>query len=442
MLDQFGGLLVGIILGGGEGLVGVRLGVGESLVGGGLGVGEGLVGSFLRGGGGLLVGGLHVITFLGGLADGGLLFFEGLLDGGELLGGFGLGVFDAGVGDLGQFLVAAREGLEDVLGILLGGGEGGLLGVELGFQFGHAFGGGLAVREATAGGGEIGLGLGDLGVRSGEGGGDFRLGGGHLLGEFVGGDDFSAGLEGDAALFEFGEREGGLGGGAGVAFGEGGLEGRFGFRDLGFGGGIGALGGFIAGVVEGLADGLELGLGSGFALSEGGLHLLGGFDHGGDVVLEGAGGFEGFAVRLLHQALEFGFIAFRDRSFAGGRQLGEGDVHLGGEAEIEGALIVRAEGRLQVGDFRGEAALAHGEFVVGVALQGDGRRRAAHRDAVQANRGARRVRGDRDRINERGVNGGRATSDAGAKNEEGYGETHGAGIGGRFSVENHTGFNP
>ena len=323
----------------------------------------------------------------------------------------------------------------------MGGGEGGLLGVELRFQFGHAFGGRLAVRGAT-GRGEVGLGLGDLGVGGSESRGDFGLGGGHLLGEFVGVGGFDLGFEVGAALFELGEGGGGLGGGAGVAFGEGGLQVGFGFGDLGFGGGIRTLRGGRAGFFERLADRFELGLGGGFARGEGGLHLLGGFDDGGDIALEGAGSFEGFAIGLLHQTLELSLVAFRDGNFAGGRELGEGDVNLGREAEIEGALVVAAEGRLEVGDLRGEAAFTHGEFVVGVAIERDGRRRAANGDAVQTDRCARRVGSDRDRVNERGVNGGRATSDTGAKNEEGDGETHGAGIGGRFSVEKDTGFNP
>ena len=327
------------------------------------------------------------------------------------------------------------------MGILLGGGEGRLLGVELGFQFAHAFGGRLAVRGAT-GGGEVGLGLGDLGVGGGESRGDFGLGGGHLLGELVGVGGFDPGFEVGAALFEFREGGGGLGGGAGVAFGEGGLEVGFGFGDLGFSGGIRTLRGGRAGFLEGLADRFELGLGGGFAGGEGGLHLLGGFDDGGDIALEGAGSLEGLAIGLLDQTLELGLVAFRYGNFTGGRQLGEGDVDLGREAEIHGALVVAAEGGLEVSHLRGVAAFAHGEFVIGVAIQRDGRRRATHGDAVQSDRRARRIGSDRDRVNERGVNGGRATSDTGAKNEEGDGETHGAGIGEESPLKRTRGSTP
>ena len=406
MLGEFSGLLVGFILGDGQSLVGVGLGGGE----------------------GLLIGGLGFVAFLGRLTHGCLLFFEGLLDGRELLGGFFLGALDAAVSEFGQLFVAASEGLEDILGVLLSRSDSGLLGVELGFQFGHAFGGGLAAGDSTTGRGEFGLGLRDLGVGSSDGGGDFGFGGSDLLGEVVGVGRFGLGFKGGAALFELGEGGGSLRGGAGVTFGEGGPEVRFGFGDLSFGSSVGTLRGGSAGFVEGLSDSVELGLGSGFTLGEGTLHFLGSFDDGGDVALQGTRSFEGFAVGLLHQALEFGFVAFRNGGFAGGGQLGQRNVHLRREAEVEGALVVRAEGWLEVGNFRREATLTDSEFVIGVTLERHRRRGAADGHTVQADRSARWVGCDRDRVNERGVNGGRATSDAGAKNEEGDGETHGAGI--------------
>ncbi len=115
MLGEFSGLLVRFILGVSEGLIRVGIGVSEGLVGIGLGFGEGLVGVGLGGSGSLLIGGLHVVAFLGGLTDGRLLFFQGLLDGGELLGCIGLSGVDAVISQLGQLFVAAGEGLEHVL---------------------------------------------------------------------------------------------------------------------------------------------------------------------------------------------------------------------------------------------------------------------------------------------------------------------------------------
>ena len=283
---------------------------------------------------------------MGGLTDGDLLFFECLLDGGELLGRIGLSGVDTVVGQLGQLFVAAGEGLEHVLRILLGGGEGGLLGVELGFQCGHAFVGGLAVGSIAAGGGEFSLGLGDLGVRRCEGGGDFVLGGSDLLGEVTGVGGLDFGFEVGAALFEFGEGGCGLSSGAGITFREGGPEVRFSFGDFGFGSSVRAFSSRRAGFIEGLADDFELGLGSSFALGECGLHLLGSVDDGGDIGLKGARSFGGFAIGLLHEALEFGFVVFWNGSFAGGGQFGQRDVHLRREAEVEGALVVRAERRL------------------------------------------------------------------------------------------------
>ena len=268
------------------------------------------------------------------------------MDGGELLGRISLSGADAIIGELGQLFVAAGEGLEHVLRILLSGGEGGLLGVELGFQFGHAFGGGLTVGSIAAGGGELGLGLSDLSVGRRNGGGDFVLGGSDLLGEVTGVGGLDLSFEVSAALFEFGEGGRGFSGSAGIAFSEGGPEVRFGFGDLGFGSSVCALSGRRAGFIEGLADGVELGLGSSFAHREGGLHLLGGIDDGGDIGLKGARSFDGFAIGLLHEALEFSFVAFRNGGFAGGGQLGQRDVNLGGEAEVEGALVVGAERRL------------------------------------------------------------------------------------------------
>ena len=140
---------------------------------------------------------------MGGLTDCDLLFFERLLDGGKLLGRIGLRGGDTVVGQLGQLFVAAGEGLEHVLRILLGGGEGGLLGVELGFQFGHAFGGRLAGGSAGAGRSEFGLGLGNLGVGVSDGRGNFGLSGSDLLGEFVGVDRFGLGFKASATLFKF-----------------------------------------------------------------------------------------------------------------------------------------------------------------------------------------------------------------------------------------------
>ena len=311
-----------------------------------MGFGEGLVGVGFSGSGGLLIGGLYVVAFLGGLTDGDLLFFQGLLDGGELFGCIGLSGADAVISELGQLFVAAGEGLEHVLRILLGGGEGGLLGVELGFQFGHAFGGGLTAGGVAAGGGEFSLGLGDLGVGGCESGGDFVLGGSDLLGEVIGVGGLDLSFEVSAALFKFGEGGRGFSGGAGIAFSEGGPEVRFGFGDLGFGSSVRALGGGRASFIEGLADGVELSLGSSFARCEGGLHLLGGVDDGGDIGLEGARSFDGFAIGLLHEALEFGFVAFGNGDFAGGGQLGQRDVNVGGEAEVERATVVGAERRL------------------------------------------------------------------------------------------------
>ena len=324
MLGECVGLLIGLILGDGE-----------SLVGSGLGFSEGL-----------LIGGLGFVAFLGGLTDGSLLFFEGLLDGSELLGGVFLGALDAAVSERAQFFVTASEGLEDVLGILLGGSEGRLLGVELGFQFGHAFGGGLAIGGIAMGGSEVGLSLGDLGVRRGEGGGDFGLSGSDLLGELGGGDGLDLGFEVGAALFELSEGGGSLGGGAGIAFSEGGLQVGFGFGDLGFGSGVRTLGGGSTSFVEGLADGVELGLRGRIALGEGGLHLLGGVDYGSDISLKGARSFDGIAVSLLHEALELSGVTFGDGHFAGGGQFGQRHVDLGRETEIEGARVVGAERRL------------------------------------------------------------------------------------------------
>ena len=343
MLGEFRGLLVGFILGGSEGLVGVGIGASEDLFGVSISIGNRLIGLSFGGGEGLVVGGFHFVAFLGSLTDGDLLFFQGLLDGGELLGCIGLSGVDAVISQLGQLFVATGEGLEHVLRILLSGGEGGLLGVELGFQFGHAFGGGLTAGGVAAGGGEFSLGLGDLGVRRGEGGGDFVFGGSDLLGEVIGIGSLDLSFEVSAALFEFGEGGRGRSGSAGIAFSEGGPEVRFGFGDLGFGSSVRTLCGGRASFIEGLADGVELGLGSSFALGEGGLHLLGGVDDGGDIGLEGARSFDGFAIGLLHEALEFGFVAFRNGDFAGGGQLGQRDVDLGGEAEVEGTPVVGTE---------------------------------------------------------------------------------------------------
>ena len=317
MLGEFSGLLVRFILGVSEGLIRVGIGVSEGLVGIGLGFGEGLVGVGLGGSGSLLIGGLHVVAFLGGLTDGDLLFFQGLLDGGELLGCIGLSGVDAVISQLGQLFVAAGEGLEHVLRILLGGGESGLLVVELGFQCGHAFVGGLAVGSIAAGGGEFSLGLGDLGVGRCEGGGDLVLGGSDLLGELTGVGGLDSGFEVSAALFEFGEGGCGFSGGAGIAFSEGGPEVRFSFGNFGFGSSVRALSGRRASFIEGLADGFELGLGNSFALGEGGLHLLGSVNDGGDIALKGARSFDGFAIGLLHEALEFGFVAFGNGGLAG-----------------------------------------------------------------------------------------------------------------------------
>ena len=101
-------------------------------------------------------------------------------------------------------------------------------------------------------------------------------------------------------------------------FSESGLQVCFGFGDFGFGSGIRTLGGGSTRFIEGLADGVELSLGSSFALGEGGLHLLGSVDDGGDIALEGARSFEGFAVGLLYEALELGFVSFWNGGFASG----------------------------------------------------------------------------------------------------------------------------
>ena len=115
MLGEFRGLLVGFILGGSEGLVGVGIGASEDLFGVSISIGNGLIGVGLGGGEGLVVGGFHFVAFLGSLTDGDLLFFQGLLDGGELLGCIGLSGVDAVISQLGQLFVAAGEGLEHVL---------------------------------------------------------------------------------------------------------------------------------------------------------------------------------------------------------------------------------------------------------------------------------------------------------------------------------------
>ena len=187
------------------------------------------------------------------------------------------------------------------------------------------------------------MGLGDLGVGRCEGGGDFVLGGSDLLGEVIGVGGLNLSFEVGAALFELGEGGRGFSGGAGIAFSEGGPEVRFGFGDLGFGSSVRTLCGGRASFIEGLADGVELGLGSSFALGEGGLHLLGSVDDGGDIGLEGARSFDGFAIGLFNETFEFGFVAFRNGDFAGGGQLGQRDVDLGGEAEVEGTPVVGTE---------------------------------------------------------------------------------------------------
>ena len=198
--------------------------------------------------------------------------------------------------------------------------------------------------------GDVGLRGSDFGVDAGEGG--------------------AAGFDGLQVLLGLGASEGGFSGGL--------LESEFGFGQLGLGGGIIALGGLGGG--DGLGDVGEVSLGGGFADGEGSLDLGGGFLRGGDVGLQAFLG-DVFTESLLRKLLEFRIIGGGDARFAGGRSLGQVDLHRGGEAELD-TFARGDQAGLQLGDLGDVATLANLQLVIFRAVELDRRRRAANGFAI------------------------------------------------------------